>query len=350
MIKNTALIAGATGQIGNSVLTYLSGQDNVEVIGLSRSPGANRLHPMIGVDLTDAADCRYKLGHLREVTHIIYAARNDHFGGKPESAATNQTMLANLIDVIEACAQDLRHVHLVHGTKYYGHQRWPSPVPYREDLPRGQFENYYFLQQDFVERRQKGRSWNWSISRPHTFCDLSTDQARSITLLIAVYASVLRELGLPLFYPGTRESFRAKTQFTWLPLLAKAIDWMSTDSRCANQAYNIVNGDAWSWEQLWPLFASYFQMDVAGPRPGSLNDFMADKENIWQQLVARHGLQPTGLHSLVQWPYGDYVFSIQWDVVSDMAKARRDGFADQNDSKKMWVDSFDFFRRQKLIP
>ena len=58
----------------------------------------------------------------------------------------------------------------------------------------------------------------------------------------------------------------------------------------------------------------------------------------------------TDLLTIAQWPYGDYVLSVQWDVVSDMSKATRDGFTERVDSRRMWTAGFDYFREQRIIP
>jgi len=349
--QNTLLIAGGNGNIGRAIMRHFGERPSWPQVGLARRPPKDSAWPFVSADLLDPGVCAQALKPLAEdVTHIIYAARYNHSGGKPESASINGAMLRNLLDAVEPVAPRLKHIHLVHGTKYYGHAIRPSATPYRENDPRVPVELFYYEQQDLITERQRGNSWAWSISRPHGFCDLHIGEARSITLLIAVYATVLRELGLPLIYPGTRASFEARTQFTWLPMLARSIEWMMSTPACANQAYNVVNGDALSWAEMWPMIARYFDMEAGGPEGGSFEQFAVGKNAVWQESAARHGLSPLDLSTDVQWAYGDYFLSLQWDVVSDMSKAARDGFTETVDTRKMWMDSFDFYRRNKLIP
>ena len=93
--KIKTLIAGATGQIGSSVGTHLREADgHWNPIGLARRPPPQPAFPMIAADLTDPADSLAQLGKLEDVTHIVYAARFNHFGGAPESVDTNVAMLA----------------------------------------------------------------------------------------------------------------------------------------------------------------------------------------------------------------------------------------------------------------
>jgi nucleoside-diphosphate-sugar epimerase len=349
MDRPIALVAGATGLIGRRLAEHLQ-RLGWEVIGLARRPQAGAAVQMFGVDLADPADCRNKLSGLRDITHVFYTARHDHPEGVAESVDINAAMLRNLVEALEPVARNLRHIHAVHGTKYYGHHLGPIAVPAREEDPRARTPNFYHPQEDFLRERSHGKPWTFSISRPHAYCDAAWDEPRNIGLLIAVYAAVLRELDLPLGYPGTAESFRVATQFTALPLLARALAWMATEPRCANQAYNIVNGDAPRWSELWPRFAGYFGMPAGREQPVRLADIMADKESVWQSIIRKHGLRPTALQSLVLWSYGDYVFAPEWDIISDASKAHRHGFAETVDSARMFLDIFEFLRAGKIVP
>ncbi|MBV7483778.1 NAD-dependent epimerase/dehydratase family protein [Bordetella sp. BOR01] len=349
MAEKLVLIAGATGQIGGCVARHFLDRSGWNLAGLSRRPQRGGEFPMLAVDMLDAADCREKLAGVPEITHLVYAARHDHTGGEQESADTNLRMLANLLAAI-GDRPGLSHVHLVHGTKYYGHTLGPRPVPYREDAQRHDGQLFYYPQQDLLIQQNKGRAWNWSISRPHTFCDLNVAEPRSITLLVAIYASILKEQGLPLRFPGTRRAFEARTQFTWLPMLARSIEWMITDPDCANQAFNVVNDDARSWSTLWPDIADYFGMDWSIGEPETMATYPDAHAGIWNRMVSGHGLRSSDLRTVVQWPYADYVFSPQWDVVSSMEKARKYGFTEKIDTTRMWRDSFDFYRTRKIVP
>ena len=344
------LIAGATGQIGSSVGEYLAQAGGWNPVGLARTPSADASYPMVAIDLTDPQDCRSKLSDLTDITHILYAARFDHYGGELESKDTNVGMLKNLLDAVEPASKHLQHVHLVHGTKYYGHTIAQRPVPYREEDACGNFNSFYFEQQSLVEQRQRNKNWSWSISRPHAFCNYRNDEPRNLILVVAIYATILRELGLPLIFPGTLASYQATTQFSWLPTLAHSAAWMMSEPQCANQAYNVVNGDPKSWSQLWPLFAKYFDMEIGRPDSSSFALFASDKANVWRTIVEKYRLKPTDLLEVAQWPYGDYVLSVQWDVISDMSKALRDGFTERVDSENMWLHGFDYFRAQRIIP
>jgi len=345
-----AVIAGATGVVGTRLAQHLH-RSGWDVVGLCRHPPGSALpYRMIGVDLTDAHDCRDKLAALDSATHIFYTARYDHPEGETESVDVNAAMLANLLETIERVAPRLRHVHMVHGTKHYGHMLGPLPVPIREDAPRARVPNFYFAQEDLIRERQRGKRWTYTIARPHTFCDGDPTEPRNAALLIAMHATLARALGEPFTYPGTGRSFNVRTQFTWVPMLARAIEWMATEARCGNEAFNIVNGDGPRWAELWPVFAAYFGVQPGPPVQMRLADDVARKEAAWETLVKRHDLVSVPLSARVLWPYADYLFAPEWDIISSTEKARAYGFAERVESAKMFEGLFDSFRRDRIIP
>ena len=348
-LRNTALIAGASGLIGRRIADHLVAAGNWDVIGLARRPPATPGMRWAGVDLTNVGESRRVLGELQTVTHVFYAARFDHPEGRAEPVDTNAAMLANLVTALERSAP-MKHVHAVHGSKYYGHQLGPVPVPLSEDTPRARGGNFYFEQEDFLRAQSRGKAWTYSTSRPHAFCDPAIDHPRSFGLVVAVFAAIQRELGLPLDFPGTAATFRARTQFTDLALLARAAVWMATEPRCANQAFNVVNGDQPRWSELWADFAAWFGMKRGVPLGISLAAHMRDKAPVWDSIVARHGLRQTDLDRLVLWAYGDYQLRPDWDVVSSMQKARSFGFHDAIDSVEMFVRQFEHYRARRIIP
>jgi len=350
MSRPVAVIVGATGFIGARLAAHLTQTGRWNLIGLCRNASVPSAIPLMSVRLTDAQHCRETLAGLSQVTHVLYAARNDHPEGVPESIEINAAMLRNVVEAIAGAAPGLRHVHAVHGTKYYGHNLGPIPVPAHEDGPRASVANFYFAQEDYLREGARQGRWSWSTSRPHIFCDYAPGTARNLPLLIGVYASLLRESGQPLIFPGTEASYRARTQFTDLSMLARAIDWMTTDPRGSNQAYNVVNGDAPCWSELWAGFAAYFGMAVGPVVPARVGDVVAGMAPVWQSLVQRHQLHTSTLADLVLWPYGDYVFRPEWDIVSDMQKARKHGFADRLDSLQQFVSLFDHMRAERIIP
>ena len=75
-------------------------------------------------------------------------------------------MLANLLDAVEPVAENLQHVQLMHGAKWYGTFLGKYRTPAREDDPRPPVAHFYHAQQDWLEARQAGKDWSWSTFAP----------------------------------------------------------------------------------------------------------------------------------------------------------------------------------------
>jgi len=348
--KKVALIAGAQGVIGLNLLEYLSTKDDWEIIGLSRREGVSTDKvSYIAVDLLNPDDCREKLSGLSRVTHLFYTAYQD----RPtwaELVEPNLNMLVNVVTAIEKVATGLQHVSLMQGYKVYGAHLGPFKTPARESDAEHMPPEFNVDQQKFLEQQQKGKNWTWSALRPSVVGGFGLGNPMNLAMVIAVYASMSKELGIPLRFPGKPGAYDKLLEMTDAGLLAKATVWAATDPNCANQAFNINNGDLFRWNDLWPKLASYFDLKTAAPLPMTLNVIMADKEKLWDSMIKKHGLAHTSYKDVSSWTFGDFVFAWDYDMIADGSKARRFGFHEYVDTEKMFYSIFDDLRNRKIIP
>jgi nucleoside-diphosphate-sugar epimerase len=133
-----ALIAGATGVVGRNLLRHLLGIGGWEIAALSRrKPDVQGAYEHIAVDLLDAAQCRNKLAHLTDVTHVFYVAvATNPDPLAPALIEANLTMLRNVVETIEPIAPNLQHIHFMQGTKWYGSHLGTFKTPAREHHAR----------------------------------------------------------------------------------------------------------------------------------------------------------------------------------------------------------------------
>lgn len=348
----TAVVVGAQGVIGRYIVEKLAALPDWNVVGLSRRKGTDAPRVKhVSVDLLDAADAKAKLAGLKDVTHVFFAAFQPGSGPAADYAkniAANLNLLMNSVTPIEQASSKLERVVLVTGTKYYGSHLGAFKTPAKEDDPRHAGANYYFDQIDWLTAFKKGKRWSWTELRPQTLCGFAPGTAMSIVSVIAVYAAMRKELGLPLAFPG--KAWSPLYQVTESAHIAEAAHWAATESRCANQAYNITNGDYFRWQHVWPAIAKVFAMPVAEPQPHSLVEFMADKAPLWDAMVKKHGLKPYSFKDVVAWPFGDYVFNCDWDVMTNVTKSRLHGFHAVVDSEEMFGRLLHRFRAEKIVP
>jgi len=351
MSRHCALIAGVSGVVGRALARHLSAQPDWEVIGLARrAPAAPVAYPVVCVDLADAERCRATLGALGNITHVLYCARASHIASVKEPVGVNAGMLRNLLDAAEPCAPGLRHVHIVQGSKVYGSDLGPYRTPAKESDLRVADDNWYYAQEDLVVARGRGKGWHWSASRPHGVCDREPGIARSMALMIGVYAAICKELGEPLCFPGTAGSFHALYQSVDATLLAKAIAWIANEPACADQAFNVTNGDFIRWENLWPALAQFFDMQAGPVKTARLTALMADKAPVWERVVRKYELRPTPYENVAVWSYADFNWLRDHDKMSDTLKLRQSGFHECMDTGRMFLDHLANFRRERLIP
>jgi nucleoside-diphosphate-sugar epimerase len=346
----TALVVGAQGVIGRNLIDHLRTLEDWRTIGLSRRGGTSEERVRhIAVDLLDATDAQAKLGALAEVTHVFYAAYQDR-PSWAELVPPNVVMLSHVLDAIEPAAAHLQHVSLMQGYKVYGGHLGPFKTPAREDDAYFMPPEFMHDQQRLLEARQQGRAWSWTAIRPAVVGGFALGNPMNLALAIAVYASMSKELGIPLRFPGKPGAYDRLLEMTDAGLLARATVWAATDSRCANQAFNITNGDLFRWSGMWPFIADYFGLAVAPPLPLALDSVMADKEPLWRDMQARHGLEPHPYADVSSWRFADFVFSWDYDMFGDGSKARRFGFHEFVDTRAMFTSLFDDFRRRRIIP
>lgn len=352
MNERVALIAGATGVVGRRLAQHLAAQPGWRAIGLARRVPSEpaRGYELRPVDLSDPRAVHALAPGLAGVTHLFYCARYSHSKAEPEPIDLNRDMLRHLVEALEAFSRDLRHVHIVQGSKYYGSELGPYKTPAKESDPRVLVDNWYYAQQDWLCERARGKAWTYSVSRPHGVCDHDIAIARSMARVIGVYAAISKALGLPLCFPGSDAGYRAMYQCTDAGLLARAIVWMATQPRCAGEAFNVTNGDYMRWMNLWPRFAADFGMALGPVRSVRLAQAMPDKAPVWSRIVAEHGLVPTPYSETALWSYGDFIFNAGYDIMSDTSKLRRFGFWETADTGAMFERLFAHLRGARIIP
>lgn len=345
-MTDTALVVGARGVIGGTLAEHLATLPGWEVLGLSRRGGPDGPVRHLRADLFDPAGLRSVLAGHPGITHVFYAAYQD----RPtfsELVAPNVTMLRTVLD---ALPPGVEHVGLMQGYKVYGAHLGPFATPARESDPPHMPPEFNVDQQDLLQARAATAGWTWSAIRPSVVAGFGLGNPMNIVTVLAVYAAISAELGIPLRFPGRPGAYDTLLELTDARLLAEATVWAATDPRAAGQAFNIANGDLFRWNRLWPVLAGAFGLDVAPPLPMALTDVMADKEPVWDAMVARHGLAPTPYADVSSWAFGDFVFGWDHDMFADTSKARRHGFHSYVETESMLLGQIEDLRGRRIIP
>jgi len=346
----TAVVVGALGVIGRYIVDHLLSLGGWRVIGLSRrAPDFETCAEYISVDLLDQADADVKLAGLTDVTHVFYCA----FQPRPtwaEHGPPNLALLKNALEPIAAASPGLQHVTLIEGNKIYGSHLGPFRTPAKETDPPHLPPNFYYDQEMWLRRFQQGADWHWTVLRPHTVCGFAVGNPMNLMMVLSVYAAISKAFGLPLRFPGTPGAYNAVYQLTDSTLLAKAMVHCADDSRARGEVFNVTNGDFFRWCNVWPRIADAFEMDWAPPQTIKLAEFMADKEPLWNSLVADHGLRPYPFRDVANWAFGDYIFHTDYDVMSSTHKIRTIDFFAFEDTEDMIIRQIGDLRAMKIVP
>jgi nucleoside-diphosphate-sugar epimerase len=361
MAGKKVVVAGATGLVGNAALRHFAGEAAIEVIALSRrKPRALYGARHVPLDLADAAQCSDAAKELAGATHLVYAALyegpNLIDGWRDQQQiGVNDRMLRNLMAALEPAAPSLRHVTLLQGTKAYGSHVRPLKVPAREGRSEMYEQpNFYWVQENFLRDLQKGKAWHFSILRPVLIVGLAMGGAMDLVPPLGVYAAMLREQGRDLDYPGGAPRVG---QAVDVDLLARAIAWCGESDAARNEAFNVTNGDVFTWENIWPAVA-----DGLGMKPGRAVPLSLEKEakkwaRPWDELRRKHDLASPALAEFVglSFQYADYQMrygQVQPGPASIVStvKINQAGFTEMMDTEVMFKKWFAEAKASKLLP
>ena len=356
MFDKHALIVGASGIVGGNLARHLLEEGSWAITGISRNP---RRYPCavksVGLDVLDAKATAQALGQIRP-THVFFCTWT-RMKTEAENCQINGAMVRNVLEAFVACGAPLKHVALVTGTKHYLgpfelYARNKPDTPFREDQPRLPGENFYYVQEDILFDYAARQGFSWSVHRPHTIVGYALGNAMNLGVTLACYATICAAADRPFIFPGSPTQYSCLTDVTDARLLARHLSWASTSAAAHNETFNVVNGDVFRWQRLWSAIAQYFDLEAA-PYPGQttpLQAQLADAGPVWDEIVAKNGLQPNDLDRLAPAWHTDADLSRPIECVNDMAKSRRLGFLDYQDSEWSFFDLFDQLRQERVIP
>lgn len=195
----------------------------------------------------------------------------------------------------------------------------------------------------------------------------------NLATAIGLYAAITKELGQPFIFPGDPGFYTGLDCFTYSRLHAEFVLWAANEPKAGNQAFNVVNGDVESWQNLWPRLAHHFglhipadqfssshtgagedhelgsvtqlierppladsarEMGILGRVPrGEIRAYIdltkwskkPEVKEAWERLAKREGLQQDAFDKAT-WAFLNFILGRNYDLVISMNKARKMGF------------------------
>lgn len=189
----------------------------------------------------------------------------------PMSVASNTNselviLLGNFLEALHQSGLRTKRLMLQTGAKHYGFYLGPVAVPAFESDPRVTQDNiFYYAQEDAVARYCQLTGCQWNVARPSWIVGAVHDSQLNHLLGVGIYAAVQAHLGQALRFPGDYYAWdREQVQSTGT-LNAHFEEWLVLSQHTANEAFNIHDGQSFSWGRLWPLLARWYEIDWEPP-------------------------------------------------------------------------------------
>jgi nucleoside-diphosphate-sugar epimerase len=354
-MKQTALIVGVSGMAGRNLADLLIAERNWTIYGMARHPGQRDGVIAVAVDLQDAVAVRSALENVKP-THIFLTTWLRQ-PTEAENIRVNAGMVRNVLDAVSQ-AKSTQHVALVTGLKHYlgpfenyGKGHLPA-TPFREEQPRLNVENFYYAQEDELFAAAKRDGYGWSVHRPHTLIGYAVGNAMNMGSTLAVYASICKELGKPMLFPGSSVQWNSLTDVTDARVLAQQLLWAATTPAARNQAFNVVNGDIFRWNWMWKRIAGWFDVEASELHGEGtpLEKQLAHAAPIWKGIAEKYGLKEADINVLASPWHTDADLGRPVEVVTDMSKSRKAGFTAYQATDDSFFDLFERLRSDRLIP
>lgn len=308
-------------------------------------------------------------------------------------------MLQNFLSALVStgAVRKVKRIILVTGAKQYGVHLGQPKNPMLESDPwltgKEWPPNFYYRQQDVLKAFCEENSHvSWVVTYPNDAIGFAKGNFMNLATSLGLYAAVTKELGGDeIVFPGSTAFYTKFDCFTSCKLHAEFCLWAALEPRAANQAFNVVNGDVESWQNMFPRLADRFGLRV---KPDQLREPVGDEGNTadlaeqppisalaarmglvgtvapskveqridlvkwsqrpdvkeaWRRLAGRHGLQEDAFEKAT-WSFLGFVLGRDFDLVISMSKARGLGWTGYKDTWDALSETFDELEENKILP
>ncbi|KZE13567.1 NAD-dependent dehydratase [Brevibacterium casei] len=345
------LVTGSGGVIGGNVIDYAV-RSGISVRGVSRRrpSEAPKGWEHISADLLDPTATSEAFHEVADTTRLVFGAYIEEQEPRRQ-IETNLALLENTLDGLKSVKAPLEHVTLYQGMKFYGAHLGDFKTPAYEDDPRLVVPNFYYDQEDLLRKRAKADGFNLTIFRPEGVMGYAKGTPMNLLMVIAAYVTIVKELGLPLRFPGPKHVYdHVLYQMSDAELLAEATIWAGGEPQAHGEAFNLTNGDTIRWRHLFEAIADHYGLSTAEPQKFDLAEQMPQYSELWDEIVSKYGLEPTPWSTLVDWNFGDMILNSDFDNVSSTIKVRKAGFPGCHDTIDRTLELLDQLAERKIIP
>lgn len=410
----TAIVLGATGILGREIVHELS-KDRQQwpvIHALSRSKKEQFPETVVHhhIDLMSSPDDMAKDTKSVQASHVFFAAYIQKDTDQ-ENWEVNGAILSNFLQALvqTGAISVVERIILVTGAKQYGVHLGAPKNPMLESDPwltdSKWPPNFYYNQQNILHSFCEEHKKEWTVTYPNDVIGYAVGNYMNLATATALYILISNELDSSnegLVFPGSPAFYTKFDCFTNSKLHAQFCVWAALEPRAANEAFNVVNGDAESWQNLWPKVTKYFGTKVnpnqfkngtgssilkyvssdasstskLAPEPpittqafviglegtAALEQSVVeqhidlekwsqrqDVKDAWSRIAKREGLQEDSFEKAT-WGFLGFVLGRKYDLVISMSKARKAGWTGYVDTWESLEGVFDELRKAKILP
>ena len=410
----TAIVVGATGILGREIVHELSKhrQQWPTIHALSRSKKEQFSERVIHhhIDLMSSPDEMAE--NLKSVQgNFVFFAGYLQKDTEQENWDVNGAILSNFLQALVKtdAISGVERIILVCGAKQYGVHLGAPKNPMLESDPwltdSKWPPNFYYNQQNILHSFCQEHKKEWTVTYPNDVIGYAVGNYMNLSTAIALYALVSKELDSNnegLVFPGSPNFYTKFDCFTNSKLHGQFCAWAALEPRAANEAFNVANGDADSWQNLWPKVTNFFGTKVKpnqfqsgtassllkyvsgdasstselAPEPPISTQASAiglegtpaleqsvveqhidlekwsqrqDVKEAWNRIAEREGLQEDAFEKAT-WGFLGFVLGRKYDLIISMSKARKAGWTGYVDTWESLEGVFDELKRAKILP
>lgn len=209
-----------------------------------------------------------------------------------------------------------------------------------------------------------------SAAKPWTFCEIRPDAiigfvpqnnamnlGQGLALFLSLWKDLERDGDAPrsVPFPGSEAAFTAPHTDTSQDVLARFHIFASLHpERVAEKAFNVADGPACTWEQVWPRVCEYFGLRGLPPSAGqgeafSAQQWMEQHQGDWAEWVRNYNLREGAIEA-TGFDFMQQIMDIPFQRDYDLTRSREVGFLEERLPWEGYWRCFDEMRRAGIIP
>lgn len=145
--------------------------------------------------------------------------------------------------------------------------------------------NFYYAQEDALFEYCKNQGVEWNVVRPSYIIGAVRDSALNHLIGLTIYAAVQARRRQPLAFPGDYTVFDREHCQSTAMLNSYMEEWVVLTPRAANEAFNMQDGQPFTWGRFWSLLAQWYGTTWTPPEEDELK---------YTTYKSRHGVAPRG--------------------------------------------------------